>query len=175
MSENIKSVLSLTLICLFVSVAVVFSYIITKPYIERSANEATYIAMESVLPGAKRFEEVNVSGEILERYSCTFLRKSADSMAVAMQIETKGYQPGLVVMVGIEGDGKISGISIVQHSETEGIGTRAMAEEYLSVYKGKDQTEEIQLISGATYTSNGIRNAVKYGLELYEEIKRGMD
>ena len=171
MSENIKSVLSLTIICLFVSAAVVFSYQITKPYIERSANEAAYTAMESVLPESKKFEEINVAKEILEEYNCTFLRKSAESNAVAIQIETKGYQPGLMVMIGIDTNGKITGVKVVKHAETEGIGTRAMSDDYLSKYKGKIDTKDIELISGATYTSQGIRDAVENALRLFYDIE----
>ena len=171
MSENTKSVLSLTLICLFVSTAVAFSYKITKPHIERSANEAAYTAMESVLPQSQGFEEIDVSKEILEEYSCTFLRRSVDTGAVAVQIETKGYQPGLVVMVGVDTDGKITGVKVVQHAETEGIGTRAMTEDYLSKYRGEPDVKDTELISGATYTSNGIKNAVKNAVSLFNTIK----
>ena len=173
MSEKVKAVLSLTIICFVVSLAVVFSYIITKPHIERSANEEAYKAMESVLPEVRSFEEIEVLQETLNAYNCTFLRKAADSNAIAMQIETRGYQSGLVVMVGVGEDSKISGVRVVKHSETEGIGTRAMTEQYLEQYKKKGDTTDIELISGATYTSEGIKTAVKKAIELFEEIKKG--
>ena len=171
MSENLKSVISLTLICLVVSSAVVFSHRITKPHIDRASNEAAFDAIKVVLPDAKNFNEIDVSKEILTEYGCTFLRKSEDSSAVAIQIEARGYQQGLVVMVGIGADKKISGVHVVQHAETEGIGTRAMTKDYLSAYKGKENTENIDLLSGATYTSEGIKNAVENALGLFDRIK----
>ena len=171
MSENVKSVFSLTLICLVVSSAVVFSHRITKPYIERASNQAAFDAMESVLPDSKGFDEVEVSNEILTEYGCTFLRKSSNSDAVAIQIESRGYQSGLVVMTGIGRDGKIKGVRVVQHAETEGIGTRAMTNDYLSVYIGKENVHRVDLLSSATYTSEGIRNAVEKALGLFEQIK----
>ena len=172
MSEKIKAVVSLTLICFFVSSAVAFSYKITKPYIERSANEAAYKAMESVLPEVQKFEDIDVSEETLSKYNCTFIKRAENSKAIAMQIEERGYQSGLIVMIGVDEDGKISGVSVVQHAETEGIGTRAMSEEYLNQYKNKRNTTEIQLISGATYTSNGIKTAVTKALDLFDEIEK---
>ena len=171
MSENVKSIVSLTAICLVVSTAVVFSHKITKPYIERSANEASFAAMELVLPDANGFEEIDASKEILAEYGCTFLRKSTDLNAVAIQIETRGYQSGLVVMVGIGSDEKVKGVRVVQHAETEGIGTRAMTNEYLSAYNGKENARDVDLLSGATYTSEGIRNAVEKAFGLFSNIK----
>lgn len=171
MSENVKSMVSLTLVCLFVSTAVVLTHKITKPYIERNANKASFEAMEAVLPDANDFNEIKVSEEILSEYGCTFLRKNGDSNAMAIQIETRGYQSGLVVMIGIGADERIKGVCVVQHAETEGIGTNAMKNDYLSIYNGKENAEDVELLSGATYTSEGIRNAVKKALGLFGNIK----
>lgn len=171
MSENVKSIVSLTMVCLFVSIAVVLTHKVTKPYIEKSANKASYEAMETVLPDANRFDEIKASEEILTEYGCTFLRKTGDSKAIAIQIETRGYQSGLVVMIGIGADEKIKGVCVVQHAETEGIGTRAMTNEYLSIYNGKENAENVELLSGATYTSQGIRNAVENALGLFGKLK----
>ena len=175
MSEKIKAVISLTIICFVVALTVTLSYKTTKPYIERSANKVAYEAMESVLPETQKFAEIDIPQKLLEEYNCTFIRKSSDSKSVAMQIEGRGYQSELVVMIGLNEDGSISGIKITKHSETEGIGTRAMSEEYLSRYKGKQSANDIELLSGATYTSEGIKNAVNTAFALFNEIKEELN
>ncbi len=169
--ESVKSILSLTLICILVSFSVVLTYKFTKPYIERSANQAAYSALDSIFPNENSYSEINVRSEILEEYGCTFMRKADNSDAVAFQIETRGYQSGLVVMVGVANDGNVVGLKVVKHSETEGIGTRAMTEEYLSQYVDENNTQGVEIISGATYTSNGIKNAVDSALKLFDAIK----
>ena len=74
-------------------------------------------------------------------------------------------------MVGIHRDGTVSAVRVVKHSETENVGTRAMTEEYLSAYEGQKDTKGITAMSGATYTSDGIKTAVDKALLLFEEIK----
>lgn len=170
-TSKIKAVIVLTAICLIISCAVVVSYQLTKPYIERSANKAAYEAIEKLFPQIEGFDETSISASQLKQYGCTFLRKASDGSAAAIQIETNGYQAGLTVMVGINADKTISGVRVVSHGETEGIGTRAMTEEYLGKYVNKSSAEDVELLSGATYTSEGIRNAVKNALEVFEFIR----
>ena len=169
-SEGIKSILSLTFICLLISSSVVLAHKFTKPYIERNVNEAAYSALDGIFPNEKHYSEIEIQSEILEQYGCSFLRRADTTEALALQIETKGYQNGLVVLVGVSNSGDIIGIKVVKHSETEGIGTRAMTQEYLSKYIDND-TDKVEIISGATYTSNGIKKAVNKALELFGVIK----
>ena len=68
------------------------------------------------------------------------------------------------------------GINVVKHNETPGIGTLAVeSKEFLSQFKGKtlesDIEAEVQAVSGATETSNAIKEGVRKGVELFPRIK----
>ncbi len=60
-------------------------------------------------------------------------------------------------------DGKISDIQIEDNKETPDIGAKAIAELPAEMIKG--QTYEVDAISGATITSNGVKDAVARCLE----------
>jgi len=73
-----------------------------------------------------------------------------------------GYRPGLVVEVTIS-NGKISKVNVIAHNERDpkhySLGMLKVPEEIV-----KQQSADVDGISGATKTSNGIKNAVKDAL-----------
>ncbi|MBP2662973.1 MAG: putative FMN-binding domain protein [Firmicutes bacterium] len=73
-----------------------------------------------------------------------------------------GYQPGLVVQVTITG-GAIASIAIVSHNE-RGPEHYSYAMKHVPDAIIKNQSTDVDGISGATKTSNGIKNAVNDAL-----------
>ncbi|MPN42472.1 Electron transport complex subunit RsxG [bioreactor metagenome] len=88
-------------------------------------------------------------------------------------------------MVGIDAKGAITGVKVMSHSDTPGLGTKAMTEEYLSQYNGKTAAEiipdmgavgqdtikdntNLDAITGATISSNGIYHSVQGALAQFE-------
>jgi len=74
----------------------------------------------------------------------------------------KGKNGNFVVNVIIS-DGKISDIQIGDNKETSDIGGKAIDE--LPAEMIKEQTYKVDVVSGATITSNGIKDAVARCLE----------
>jgi electron transport complex protein RnfG len=79
-------------------------------------------------------------------------------------------------MVGIDSQGAITGVKVTQHKDTPGLGTKAMTTSYLSQYQGKKAITrtgesgmtQIDAITGATLSSNGIFRATKTALAQYK-------
>ncbi|NMA69369.1 MAG: FMN-binding protein [Desulfitobacterium sp.] len=73
-----------------------------------------------------------------------------------------GISEGLKVSVTVE-DGKITEVEVVEHNETDGIGTNA-----INALPGKiveAQSTDVDDVSGATLSSNAIKEAVNNALE----------
>jgi uncharacterized protein with FMN-binding domain len=68
-----------------------------------------------------------------------------------------GMHEGLKVSVSVK-DGKISEVSIIEHDETEGIGTSAFGPVTEAIVDA--QSTDVDSVSGATKTSNAIKEAV---------------
>ena len=77
--------------------------------------------------------------------------------------ETAKGKKGNFDVTVIISDGKISDIQIGDNKETPDIGGKAIAE--LSAEMIKGQTYEVDAMSGATITSNGMKDAVARCLE----------
>ena len=89
-------------------------------------------------------------------------------------------------MTGISGEGAITGVVILSHEETPGLGANAEKAEFLDQYlqsapEGglsviKYQTPgegQIEAITGATITSTAVTNAVNQAIEQYYQVKGG--
>ena len=85
--------------------------------------------------------------------------------------------------VGLDHDGMVTGVEVISHSETPGLGSKAAEESFLSQYVGKSadmqltvtktgaQSEaEIDAISGATKTTNGVTAALTGPLRILMNI-----
>lgn len=142
----------------------------TEGKIEARAIETKNNAMREVLSSASEFSEdiVPSNGGIITSYSEGSNGGNIEGYAFA--VETRGFDAGLKLMVGIDADGVIQGVTVLSSHETPGLGARAqevLAPQFpgksgsLSVTKsGSAGESEINAITGATITSNAVTNAV---------------
>lgn len=166
----------LLLICLVISAALAFTYQITKPKIDQINKEMADAARLEVLPDAESFTESNAKlpEGITEYYTAD--NGSGDVITV----ENKSFGGTITVMVGINPEGSITGVMVTKHSDTPGVGTKAMEDEYLKTqYEGKTETDNagnirddstVDQITGATVSSNAIYHCVNAALEAFNEI-----
>lgn len=87
----------------------------------------------------------------------------AGSWKDGIYTETAKGEKGNFDVTVIISDGKISDIQIGDNKETQDIGAKAIAELPAEMIKG--QTYEVDAISGATITSDGMKDAVARCLE----------
>ena len=91
----------------------------------------------------------------------------------ALKIVSSGSQGNIEMMVGVDGEGAVTGVSIVDNSETSGIGSRVMSNEngVLDQFIGKSAADgtlavgtNVDAISGATVSSRGVTTGVNAAL-----------
>jgi len=75
----------------------------------------------------------------------------------------KGFNGDLELYVGFTPDGQISGTSVISHAETEGVGSLAIEE--LPDKIAQANSTDVDDISGATKTSQGIKQAVDNAIQ----------
>jgi electron transport complex protein RnfG len=145
----------------------------------------TDVALNTVLNNAK-FIEMPIEGEpvfITKVYQGNTAEDgSGDELGYAFQLETtEGYGDAINLMVAFNIDGTISGIDIVSHSETPGLGAKAdeplfkdqfigKAVSTLTVTKGGTNPSDVDAIGGATITSRAVTNAVNEAIDYYNTM-----
>ncbi len=140
----------------------------------REKNEA----LASTLPGATAFKEIPLkpgSGIVKDAYEGT-----ADGKLIGYNftVTPKGYGGLITLVVGMTPDAQVTNIKILAHTETPGLGAKAVDAAFTEQFKLKkveeifvsktpvEADDQIQAISGATITSravaSGVNAATKY-------------
>ena len=96
-----------------------------------------------------------------------------ESAGYAIKVVASGSQGNIEMMVGVDADGVVTGVSIVKNPETSGIGSKVMSNEngVLDQFIGKSAADgtlsvgkNVDAISGATVSSRGVTTGVNAAL-----------
>ena len=90
-----------------------------------------------------------------------------------MTTRAQGLEGPVVLNIALDADGSVTGISVVEANESPEYGQQALKEEYFANYLGCTDTEGVDGFSGATYTSDAIRQSVDSALLQYQ-VQNGM-
>lgn len=97
-----------------------------------------------------------------------------DILGYCMNVTCKGFGGDIVLIVGVDLDGSITGVRLISHSETPGIGAVAVAENgaLLSRFSGVTSSgvENVESISGATISSSAVKEGLAKALAVAEKL-----
>ena len=177
--------ITLFVICLIVSSLLAGTNALTKEPIAENSLKKTQEAMFAVCPEAKSFE--GAEGVEIEVYRA--FDEKGEVIGCAIPVTSKGYGGDIQIMVGISSSqgGMVTGVEILSHGETPGLGANATSEEFRNQFKdnptlhgfsvvkdGTGGTEgKIDAITGATITSTAVTNAVNEALHIYMSLCEG--
>ena len=163
---------TLLAICIVVAAALAGVNSITKPVIDELNAAATQEAISAVLPGgfdSEITDYADASGIVSKVYQ--------GANGYALEVGPGGFDNTITMMVGVDNEGKVLGISIVNHTETAGLGAVADAdtpkgiafrEQFIgtsgSVAVSKDGGT-LDAITGATITSRAFCVGVNAALD----------
>ena len=167
--------LRLTILCVVAAFGLAVVYGKTAPMIEEQAKKIEDLARREVLPAADRFEEVS------EEYSVAF-DKEGNPAGKIVKASQQGYGGQIKIVAGIDNEGRVVGVKILEHSETPGLGDGIAKENFTRQFNRKAASElilkkdgvGIDAITGATISSRACVEAVKKGLDYIKEHEQGM-
>ncbi|MBU3146378.1 RnfABCDGE type electron transport complex subunit G [Clostridium sp. CF012] len=185
MKENIRLGLILLLITGVAAFLLGGAYEITKSPIAASIAADKQAAMKEILPTADKFQKTDV--KINEKISeVNEGLKGTEITGYAIKVAPKGYGGPVEIMVGLSTEGKVTGIKILAHTETPGLGANAPQPKFSDQFKNKptkDKLEvvktvptkdnQIQAITGATITSKTVTLGVNDAIDFYNASLKG--
>lgn len=164
--QNIMPAAVLGSICLIVALLLSFVNMVTGPVIKAAQDKAANESLLDVLPGGSNFEMLAID----DKYPAVIdLGYKADGGFVFCA-EVTGKSSGLVIMIGIDDNGKIVATKVIADQETDGYDANVFpnVEGTEGAYKGMAlDSFEPYLVSGATLTSKAYGDAVKAALQAY--------
>ena len=108
MKNNIKTVLSLTVICAVVSLLLALTNSITAPIIKEQESSAVSEGLKKDLPGGEDFKIIDLASyKLPETVEGAYSEKNG---GFVIKLKTAGYGSDLILMCGINKDGVVEGV-----------------------------------------------------------------
>ena len=147
---------------------------VTYERIAQLAAEKLNAAMLEIQPEADSF--LLREGAEYDTVSGVYLAQAGgETIGYCVETTPNGFGGAMSVLVGIDLEGKVTGVKLVDHSETAGVGTRAEDPAFLAQYVGRSGSvslggaEGIDAVSGATITSKAVTRGVNAALAAAEQ------
>ena len=185
----IKLTVTLFVTCVIVAGLLGAVNMVTAPNIAAINKEKTETAMKAVVadPDNSTFSDaleltdemtsaaLGAGGTLTEAYE---VQVGGEPAGYAFKVVASGSQGNIEMMVGLDADGIVTGVSVVDSSETAGIGTKVTGNEplasgvgVLDQFIGKSAADggltvgsNVEAITGATVSTKGVTTGVNAAL-----------
>ena len=187
----IKVAGTLTAICLVVAALLGGVNAITADKIAAINQANTEASLNAVSEGADEFAPIALTdamtatssaagAKLTEAYT---VKAAGEAVGYAFKVVASGSQGNIEMIVGVDADNAVTGVSIVSNKETAGIGSKVMENNALPSGTGVlDQFigmsgagtltvgKNVDAISGATVSSKGVTKGVNAALAVAEAL-----
>lgn len=185
-SSPLRLILSVLVVCVVAAAGLAATYSITAPEIAAQEKAAEADALKGVLPDAATFEPVDdavlldaqkLAGDSKVDAIFRALGSSGEQIGWGIKVGSRGYGGYINLVLGLDMNGKVSGLTILSMNETPGLGSRvktepSFLEQYLGLPEGfsEKDVKALDMISGATKSSRGVRNSVVVTSVVFEKV-----
>lgn len=188
MKETLKLGIILLLFSVFAAGVLGFTNKLTSPIIDQRQKEETEAAYKELVPDADEF--VKLDADKLSSLQAQFgklvdviiAKKGGTANGALITTKGGGYGGDITILTGVDAEGKMIGIKILDHKETPDIGTKIEQKDFQDEFVGLSATENVTLvatkkeaqdvekISGSTVSSKGVMAAVNLAIDTYKEL-----
>ena len=179
MNKILKLAIVLFLVCAVAAGALGFVNNLTAPIIEAQAQAKTAAAFATVMQ-ADGYEEIEFDKEGFP--TVVTIHRATNGAGHVVTSTFSGAQGNITLACGVDPDFKCTGISIIEHSETSGLGANAASTAEVGVkfraqFVGQDESialsnagGTIDALTGATITSRSIAGAVAESIRVVKSL-----
>lgn len=169
---------ALFVICLICTLLLALANNVTEPLIQELSKETEIESRMTVLDTATSFEDGNGDGFTY----ATGYNDAKEIQGYVFVTTSKSYGGDIQVMTGVDTEGKITGVEILEINDTAGLGMNAKKDDFKARFKGltsgltiqknsaDPSNNEVLALTGATITSNAVADAVNSALTNFEAI-----
>ncbi|MBE5777945.1 MAG: FMN-binding protein [Clostridiales bacterium] len=131
---------------------------ITREPIKEQEEKALQASLSKVMPEAEFVPMEDAKG-LEGLYEA---KKGDETVGYVGKITVTGYKPGIVIVMGVDMEGKITGIDVggTSFSETAGLGTRTREPKFTDQFVGLEASpvvdENVDALTGATISSTAV-------------------
>lgn len=181
--EVVKVAGILTAICIVISALLAGANLLTEERIAQIALENEFAACETVFPPAEgqaleftSFEKIASDSDI-SGYLAT---DNGEAVGCVIITSAKGYGGDVQIMVGFDMNKTVTGVSVLSHSETPGLGANAAKPAFLGQFVSSADAGSlavakdggtIDAVTAATISSRAVTKAVNIAAGQFDQLK----
>jgi electron transport complex protein RnfG len=169
--KNAFPIIILTVVVAICVTALTFTDRITRDKIKAQEEQKIQHMLSAIFPDMSRYDFAN---DIYTIYS------DGAKIGYAFLATGKGYGGDISILVGLEDETTVKGITIISHSETPGLGSRIAESSFTDRFAGlniadvalKQEGGQIDAITSSTISSKAVINAVRTtAMEKVKQLK----
>lgn len=186
MNETVKLGFILLLFTAIAGGVLALSNNVTAPIIAEQEKAGSFGALAEIFTEADDFVPIDeaklaeITAENIFVQEVFEAKSGEETIGYAFKTKSGGYGGDLIVISGIALDGSITGLRVVENSETPGLGSRVVDDPtFKTSFEGKSAANplvlvpapaaenEVHLLSGATISSEGVLSCVNGASEAF--------
>lgn len=176
MRKSADLVVAVVVTCVVAASGLALTYAATAQRIAEQDRRAEERSLAAAFADAESFDPVTdpavleAASEAAGGVEVRGLYRAAaggEHIGWAVKVASRGYGGPIQLVIGLDRDGKVTGVSILAMNETPGLGTKVVSEGwFLEQFKGLPPSfsdadvRALDVISGSTRSSVGVRNGV---------------
>ena len=186
MPEFVKMIVVLFMTCGIAAGSLGVVNMVTRAPIEKGKQQQTTEGLQNVFTAADEFKALDVAAEAASNSSNKSWEawKDGQKAGYVFQISTQGYSGEIAIMFGIDANNTLTGLKVLNHTETPGLGAKITSPELFSNQFKAKRVEQIALkvdqsdggidgITAATISSRAVTRAVRAELEAFLQKNGG--
>jgi len=182
-----RMVLALMGVCVAAAVVLAVTDRVTRGPIAEQQRREVVRSLDSVLPPHTNQPDRDTRRVTPDGGSPVTLylaRQGEDWVGTALKVTAPdGYAGAIDLMVGVDRRGVLTGVAVLAHAETPGLGDRITSDpDWLPAFRGRSLTNtrwavkkdggDIDQFTGATITPRAVTDAVRRALEICRDFCR---
>ena len=183
MKKIFKNTVILLAITLVATAALSFVYELTKDPIAFAQQQKKVRAYQEVYADAATFTDLPDAAALLADFNAG--RTDGSSIEEVLEAKdaagqtlgyvltaknTKGYGGAVRIALGIDAGGTVVGYAVLEHSESPGFGANCENADVREQFIGITSADQLDGISGATYTTNALRYETQAAIDLVNQL-----
>lgn len=180
-----RMVVSVAVVCAVAAAGLALTYEVTRDRILAQNRAAQLAALKAGVPGGVEFEPASSAALSVAQqaagdvpvYGVYEASAAGEVVGWGVEVGPRGYGGPIRMVVGLDRNGKVVGVSIVAMNETPGLGTQIVdREDFIPQFIGVQAEQadkdlkEVDLITGATKSSRGVRHGVEAAVAVYVKL-----
>jgi len=145
----------------------------TARFSKEDEEKERMVSVRKALPAADRFERVGSGGF---RYDVGYQGDSR--VGAVFQVDGNGYGGPMLLVVGIDQEGKVVEVLLVAHNETPALWSKQTDQDFRAQFRGKtgpfilkkdEPSGNLDAVTSATISCRGIAGAVNEALRIFKK------